>query len=564
MWLSNCFKMPQLKLRHFILKFIILLCVSYNYTEAQSKIGFKQFIDIASNGAIVNFNNNQIVYSIDGNVSLDSNKPYNLNVYFNQSFDTAKTILFNLPNNYIGSYFNLNPFYNTSNKLFYFGIGSNYGSSTFSGTTFVFGNANQSDYSLINHKAYRSKYYHRPNYTNTFLNDSTFISAHWFKWSHPSSLPYGASIWWFNKNMDTLRQQVYFETSGNTDLLPTTTYSLPNKDILVSGFTDTLNIYNFDAFLMRLDSSGNVKYARSIGTGGHENMYLTKIENKYYMIGTTIPSYSNSATSNFYVAEIDINTGDVGKTYKTDHIGTGIGLMHDPSVQQNKIYLPCILGAAVPSNLKSCYFLIDTNGIIGKQYIHSQASNGYWNSYTMPIITDSLKNVYGTMVSYNYNTDPHYTKLFKLDSNLVGCYPSDTPFSFTTTIATGAMHSLPMSIVTAKDSIFEVTTAGAIIQGHGFNTMLNECSGYVGIEEQKELEQNGFVVYPNPTNSIIYIINEQNQLQNSIIEITNAIGEVVFFNSFKTKIDISHLQQGIYFLTVRDKSTKKTIKIIKQ
>jgi hypothetical protein len=323
---------------------------------AQTKIGFKSFSDLNNSGIEIDLFKNKPFVLCLGEAPLDANKTYCLNALFDNNFDTVTTITSHLINNFSGNYLRLQPFTNTKNKLFYWGIGSNYSNSP-SNSTFIFGNANQTDFTLLNHKAYYSKYYHRPNYTNTFLNDSMFISTHWFKWAHPSTLPYGASMWWFNENMDTLQQKIYFEASGNTDLLPTTTYALFNKDILVSGFTDTIdafsNPYNYDAFIMRLDSAGNVKYARSIGTSGHENMYLTEIANKYYMIGTSIPSYSNSAISNFYLAEIDIATGNVGKTYKTSHIGTGIGLMHNPSVQNSNIYLPCILGAAVPGNLEA-------------------------------------------------------------------------------------------------------------------------------------------------------------------------------------------------------------------
>lgn len=550
MWLNKCFKIPKLSLRDFILKSIVIVYTLPQIFVAQTKVAFKQFTDISLDGIGINVNNNKIIYSVTGDVAADSNKSYNLNVCFNSSFDTLSTNLFYLSNNVSGTGFGLVPFTNTSNKLFYWGAGGNYASLPNIGFTYVFGNANQNDYSLISHKAYRSKYYNRPNYSNTFLNDSTFISTHWFKWYHPSSLPYGAGIWWFNKNMDTLQQKVYFEASGNTDLLPISSYPLPGKDILISGFTDTLNVYNFDAFLMRLDSAGNVKYARSIGTSEHENMYLTKIFNQYYFIGSSSKDYNVNSNSNIYLAKVDIETGNIGKTFKIIKDSLGLTLMHDPSVQRGKIYLPLIANtkSVGPYKLKSCYLLIDTNGVISKQYLHSQSSNGYLNSYTMPIVTDSLKNVFGSIMSYNSNSDPFYIKLFKLDSNLVGCYPSDTPFSFTTTIATGELHSLPMNIITAKDSIFEVTIAGAILQGHGFNTMADECIGYVGIEEHTI--QNQFIkLYPNPTTNQLQIETEEDI---TYLKVYNQLGKEVTYKLLTEKnIDVSGLSIGLYILEIK-------------
>ena len=179
-----------------------------------------------------------------GTVVADANKSYCLNILCGNNFDTIKTIKSNTLNNAFGSYLTLVPFNNNVNKLYYWGVATNYGTSP-SAQNMIFGNANQTDLTLTNHKAYFSKYYHRGKYIHSFLNDSVFVSVHNFKWYHPSSLPYGTSIWWFNKNMDTLQQKVYFESSGNTDLTPLTVYPLPDKDILVAGFTDTLNLNIF-------------------------------------------------------------------------------------------------------------------------------------------------------------------------------------------------------------------------------------------------------------------------------------------------------------------------------
>ena len=71
-------------------------------------------------------------------------------------------------------------------------------------------------------------------------------------------------------------------------------------------------------------------------------------------------------------------------------------------------------------------------------------------------------------------------------------------------------------------------------------------------------------IYPNPTTSIINIVDENNQLQNSTIQIKNYLGQFVFTSSFTSQINLSSLSAGMYFLTIEDKSSKKTIKIIKQ
>lgn len=85
---------------------------------------------------------------------------------------------------------------------------------------------------------------------------------------------------------------------------------------------------------------------------------------------------------------------------------------------------------------------------------------------------------------------------------------------------------------------------------------------YVGINEISISDN--IKIYPNPTTSIINIIDEQDELQNSNIEIKNYLGEVVYYSPFNSQINLSHLSSGMYFLTVQNGNSFKTTKIIKQ
>jgi hypothetical protein len=71
-------------------------------------------------------------------------------------------------------------------------------------------------------------------------------------------------------------------------------------------------------------------------------------------------------------------------------------------------------------------------------------------------------------------------------------------------------------------------------------------------------------MYPNPTNSILNIINEQSQLHLTSVVINDLLGQTVYSKSFSNQIDISNLPNGVYFLTILDKSYKKSFKIIKE
>ncbi|MBC7412975.1 MAG: T9SS type A sorting domain-containing protein [Bacteroidia bacterium] len=435
----------------------------------------------------------------------------------------------------------------------------------FSGFNFLFAQANQSNYTLNTHRVYRSIHYHRPNYATQFINDTVLATTHWFRLSNPSTLPYCTSMWWLNaKTFDTLSQKVY--GNPNADILGTSIIPLANKDVLVSGFTDTLNIFGdpmpYDAFLMRLDSAGNVKFCQSIGTHGHDNMYLTKVGQKYYYIGSSFNGVApTSSVSVLYMAEVDITNGTINKAYKMDYGSYGV-LSYEPSVQQSKIYIPCMrLRFAVTGEYrKACYFLLDTNGIISKQYIQAQASNGYWNSYPYSTISDSLKNIFGVMNRWNNNSDPYYNVIFKLDSNLVGCYPSDVPYSFTTTVATGDFHSLPMSITITRDSLHEVF--GTINQGHGFNTIVDECVGYVGVKEEGVIENQHFKIYPNPSNGLFTyeLVDPTTMNADYTMEVYNSVGSMIkryplVKNTLQGSIDLSEFSEGIYFVNILNANT---------
>ena len=94
--------------------------------------------------------------------------------------------------------------------------------------------------------------------------------------------------------------------------------------------------------------------------------------------------------------------------------------------------------------------------------------------------------------------------------------------------------------------------------GHNYN-----CNYILGIKETEQLYSE-ISLYPNPTDGLINIDDNQNQLQNSIIGINNYLGQTILSLPFTNQIDLSSLQSGMYFLTVGDKIHKKTIKIVKQ
>lgn len=79
------------------------------------------------------------------------------------------------------------------------------------------------------------------------------------------------------------------------------------------------------------------------------------------------------------------------------------------------------------------------------------------------------------------------------------------------------------------------------------------------------LDENGFEIYPNPTNSILYITNNEQKYFD--VEIVNTIGEVVFTSKSKDSviaIDLENLNipLGVYFVKLKNKNKISSSKFI--
>lgn len=78
---------------------------------------------------------------------------------------------------------------------------------------------------------------------------------------------------------------------------------------------------------------------------------------------------------------------------------------------------------------------------------------------------------------------------------------------------------------------------------------VDTCQIYaIGINEISNV--NGLKIYPNPVSNTLYIESEQYFESGAEVEITNALGQIVFKRGFKKEIDLSEISSGYYFLKV--------------
>jgi len=96
-----------------------------------------------------------------------------------------------------------------------------------------------------------------------------------------------------------------------------------------------------------------------------------------------------------------------------------------------------------------------------------------------------------------------------------------------------------------------------------FVQKLSQESNPDGINENYNTD--GVIVYPNPSNGNLFI-NSKDEIIDEIY-ITNVLGQILYSEKPQTstiQIDLSDKASGIYFVNVRNATSVKSIKILKQ
>ena len=556
MWLSSyTFKKNKTPILIGALFFII------NISFAQNKLGVINHTKIYNTytssmvyykGKIINQLNGQKINSL-------GTDDYGYTIIYNQNLDTLSTALMSISTVTNSDFYNLC----SKNSIYpaHFGLSFSYYPNKLS--TILFQPTTNLFPDTTGHKAYASK-----NFQDRILNlyqlkDSSFVGTTGMQ-TQIAPYPIKFGLWWLTKNMDTVRNVYYdFNLWQSGGCLLRNVYELPKKDLLLGGYTDSLDLA--DGLVMRVDSLGTIKFARSIGTDGFDVLNFIKVKNSYYLYGAT-DKYGNTPGVDFnrlLLIKID-SVGNVinAKLTKCDN-GYFPRTVNALNFNNELLWYGTHIDSL--NNISCLALIMDTNGVVKKYHnaVYIPVSSGQTKRQEFTnAVMDSAKNVYLQNFYFNPSVSDYQSGLVKLDSNLVGCTPT-VAMSFTTTDITSLVHSVPVNYIVKHDSLIRVH--GIITQSSGINGIVQSCVGYVGVEEHTLANKNS-KVYPNPTNGIFTVTSEEEIKE---VVVYNIMGELVFKQSFSSDtspsgrlggactINLTELPSGMYFVNVIHNNAQK-------
>ncbi|MES2760953.1 MAG: T9SS type A sorting domain-containing protein [Bacteroidota bacterium] len=207
------------------------------------------------------------------------------------------------------------------------------------------------------------------------------------------------------------------------------------------------------------------------------------------------------------------------------------------------------------------------------EVVNQNLSYIYDSINSIPVNTNNFKEITYT-AGNTYSFSAVYTDLsadsIKLIAHPIDFFTTNPVISITASNPLKNILSFSWSPLAADERLFPYNFVLQSISYYPNDSVSNSyhtvsfISGLFNGINEKVSGSEQIITFPNPTNSILNITDETNQLQNATIEMKNPLGQTVFVSPFSNQIDISSLASGMYFLTVQDRGIKKTVKVVKE
>ena len=404
-----------------------------------------------------------------------------------------------------------------------------------------------------------------PNNSKCIVNSTTnFIISGGHFYKPDTSL---AFLWRFNDNLDSIDYKEYGFLNKTNQVMGL--IKDPTKYIYMVGWVDSL-YKNTDILLIKTDTSGNEIWKKKIGlTGWDETAYCLKTcANGNLLIGG-LKDLRGSSQQGPFIMRLDSSGGILWQNYYPS--GTYANGSFDAMEMPNgDIVFTGGKGYAVTGNgtlRRPMLTRLDAGGnlIWQKEYGEQAVGHDFFtflvnekNNFVVSGVKFYPNNsCVGMVYEINQNGDSLFSREYAIQPGSQNYFRDivqapDKGYCFS-----GFITPVYANGGTGNQDIWLLKTDSTFCESAvscGYPTGVRDISYELG-----EVS-----VYPNPSNSIINIVDEFSQLQNATIQIKNYLGQIVFSSPFVNQINLQSLSDGMYFLTLLDEHKTHTVKFVKQ
>lgn len=355
---------------------------------------------------------------------------------------------------------------------------------------------------------------------------------------------------------------VGFNTGAMSDLM-----LMSDGGFIMCGSTFTYGAGDYDTYLIRTDSLGNFLWAKTFGGNlGEGGNSLIKCSDGI-IIASGTKSFGQGG-ADIMLLKLDFNGNIIwAKTY-----GTNID-EYASRIKQTSDNGFVIVGGGphvtTSGNRESFLMKIDSLGnfLWAKKY---GASSCHEDISSINITIDGGFVLSGNTCSYSGASFNYRTYIVKTDSNgNSGC--NEQNISLITQDITSLLIVGSHTPNVYTDSTLVANPTQTIVRNDGDNLISNTlCYSVVGVEEI-EANANNIKIYPTPSSNQLNIEYEHYNSETIQLEVQNLLGQTVYSETLKTNIgkqtkmlDISSLNNGVYFILLKNKTNTSTAKFVKQ
>lgn len=278
-----------------------------------------------------------------------------------------------------------------------------------------------------------------------------------------------------------------------------------------------------DAFILKLDASGNFVWAGVMGGSNDDAGVQTRLD----------PSGNVYIIGNFSSVNADFNPG-VG-TFTLSSLGFTDIFICKLDASGNFIWVKQ-LGGSLTENGQSIF--ADASG-----YVYTTGSFQGTADFDPTAGTNNLSSNGMNDIFINI-LDPSGNFYW---AGQIGGANDDVGYSIIAT-PIGEVYTSGSfaSVNTDFDCGGGTYTLSSLGNGDIF---IHKMSGAPSAAKENPPKKN-YLIYPNPTSNVLLISNEENNFQNSELEVINYLGQTVLKMSYSNTIDVSELSNGIYTLKI--------------